>query len=83
MQADAVLIFRLRKGLLGDITELLHADDECSAGERDGMDAEAGGHLAGADALPPGGSATRRNRFFRRGRNSHINGKAPLIRTER
>ena len=57
VQADAVLIFRLRKGLLGDVTELLHADDECSAGERDGMDAEAGGHLAGADALPPGASA--------------------------
>eukprot|EP00904_Undaria_pinnatifida_P008389 jgi/Undpi1/4680/HiC_scaffold_18.g08034.m1 len=64
VQADAVLIFRLRKGLLGDITELLHADDECSAGERDGMDAEAGGHLAGADALPPGASATQRNRLF-------------------
>eukprot|EP00904_Undaria_pinnatifida_P009801 jgi/Undpi1/5951/HiC_scaffold_2.g01225.m1 len=28
------------------------------------MDAEAGGHLAGADALPPGASATQRNRLF-------------------
>ena len=64
VQADAVFIFRLRKGLLGDITELLHADDECAAGEGGGMDAEAGGHLAGTDALPPGASATQRNRLF-------------------
>ena len=28
------------------------------------MDAEAGGHLAGADALPPGGSATQRYQLF-------------------
>ena len=82
VQAYAVLILRLRKGMLGDITELLHADDECSAGERDGMDAEAGGHLAGADALPPGASATQRDRLSRSGRNSYIDGKAPLIRTE-
>ena len=64
MQADAVLIFRLRKGLLGDITVLLHADDERAAVEGGGMDAEAGGHLPGADALPPGASATQRNRLF-------------------
>ena len=64
VRADAGFIFRLRKGLLGDITELLHADDECAAGEGGGMDAEAGGHLAGADALRPGASATQRNRLF-------------------
>ena len=28
------------------------------------MNAEAGEHLAGADALPPGASATQRNRLF-------------------
>ena len=48
VQADAVFIFRLRKGLQGDIIELLHANDECAAGEGGGMNAVAGGHLAGA-----------------------------------
>ena len=64
MQADAVLISRLRKYPLGGITELLHADDECAAGEGGGMNAEAGVHLAGVDALPPGASATQRNRLL-------------------
>ena len=63
VQADAVFIFRYRKGLLGDITVLLHADDECAAGAGGGMNAEAGGHLAGTDALLPGASATQRNLF--------------------
>ena len=64
VQADAVFIFRLWKGLLGDIIELLHADDECAAGEGGCMNAEASGHLAGADALMPGASATQPNCFF-------------------
>ena len=64
VHSDAVRIFRLRKGLFGDIIELLHADDECAAGEGGDKEAEAGGHLTGADALPPGGSATQHHRLF-------------------
>ena len=64
VQVDAKLVLRLRKPLLGEITEVLHADDGCAVGEGGGGDAEVGAHPPGADKLPPEVSATQRNRLY-------------------
>lgn len=53
VQTDADLVFRLRKCLFGDVTELPHTVDECVVREVGGGDAEAGEHPTGKDALPP------------------------------
>lgn len=63
VQKGAAYIFRLRKALLGDITELLQPDDEDVVGEGEGGGTEVGGHPTGDSALPPETSATQRNRL--------------------